>query len=661
MDDGRLKEKLVIYEKLLRCADIMVYEYRPVSDRAIGYDEALEQAGYIDNYTAKLEKSNWLLDSEKSRYVQFIRGMSDGCIEIECVEDGNQHKLKRIRKIHMADEVTGEDYLILTKKDITFQKIVENKYREQAQRDPLTQLLNRVRGKELIEDYLSSKTPYESCAMLVIDVDYFKGVNDSYGHMFGDKVLISIADLLMRSFAEKSVVARVGGDEFLVFVMNTDNKPMVAGVDRFMKEVRQLKFTENDYTPTCSVGVCFVPENMPHSSYKDIFGNADWALYQAKKQGRNRYVFCDNMHRFEEHVNKAALSDRIDARYFQNDILATAFEVFERNVEFEKAMSIMLEIIGIRFQLDRVTVIRSEIASGVATSLYQWRIDGTKKNLGIGMPFAKSDFIEYYKWLDEYNTAVLDYDKMDTFTDAAKKILLQDDAKTVLYVSIYSEQAYRGTIALVTTEQKRFWSKEKRRELAEVAKLMAIYRKRRSEGEQNKCGCQDLNDYDNLTGLISFTRFKSLAEDKMVHNTSETYVVVYSDIENFTVYNQMYGYEKGDRLLKDFANYIISTISKRDETYFSRIISDQFVVFMSYDVTTPDMDYKVKRLNDTFIRYFIGDDNPAGIRIRTGVYPVLPGDDNVSAAVDLANMARRQIEKEDEMNVKVYNIAKLND
>ncbi len=653
MDDIRLKEKLVIYENLLKRADVMVYEYRPMTDTAIGYDNALEKTGSIENYTAKLEKSTWLAESEKSRYVQFIRGMDDGSIEIECIENGNERTLKRIKKICMTDETTGEEYLIITKKDITFQKIVENKYRDQAQRDPLTQLLNRARGKELIENYLASKTPYEKCAMLVLDVDYFKGVNDSYGHMFGDKVLISISELLMRSFEKKSVVARIGGDEFLVFVMNTDNKSIVADVNMFLRKVRQLKFTENDYTPTCSVGVCFVPENMPHSSYKHIFGNADWALYQAKKQGRNRYVFCDNMHRFEECVPNENISERLDARYFQNDILATAFEVFERNTNFEKAMNIMLEIIGIRFQLDRVTAIRSEIARGVATSLYQWRIDGSEKKLGIEMPFSKDDFLEFYKWADEYNTVVINYDKMDTFTDDANNILLQEDAKTVLYVAVYSEQEYRGTIALVTTEQKRFWSKDKRRDLSEVAKLMAIYRRRREEEEQKSCSCLETGEYDNLTGLSSFTRFKYLVENAVSHNTKESYVVVYSDIENFTAYNQLYGYEKGDRLLKDFTNYIISTIAKRDETYFSRIVSDQFVLFMPYDVNTPDMDYKVKRLNDTFIRHFIGDNNPTNIRIRTGICPMLPGDENVAAAIDLANLERRRINKEDEMNVRV--------
>ncbi len=657
MDDIRLKEKLAIYEKLLKTADIVVYEYHPVTDTAIKYDEKLKMVSSINGYMSKLESDGRINESEKNRYVQFIRGMDDGSLEIECVENGNEHKLKRIRKIHMIDQTTGEDYIILTKKDITFQRVIENKYREQAQRDPMTRLYNRVRGKELIENYLASKTPYEACAMLVMDVDYFKGVNDSYGHLFGDKVLVVISDLLMRCFSENAVVARIGGDEFLVFVMNTNNKTIISSVDWFMKEVRKLHFTENDYTPTCSVGVCFVTENMPHSSYDRIFGNADWALYQAKKQGRNRYAFCDNMHRFEECIHGGNVSDRIDARYFQNDILATAFEVFERNTSFEKAMNLMLEIMGIRFQLDRVTAIRSEIARGVATSLYQWRIDGTRKNLGIEMPFKKDDFIEFYKWADEYNTVVINYDKMDSFSDSAKNILLQENAKTVLYVAIYGEEEYRGTIAFVTTEQKRFWSKDKRRELSEVAKIMAIYRKRRTEAGQNKCNCLESGDYDNLTGLISFTRFMELAGRALSDNLTDTYVVVYSDIENFTVYNRIYGYEKGDRLLKDFTNYIISTISKKTETYFTRIVSDQFVLFMPFDVVTPDMDYKVRRLNDTFIRQIIGDDNQANIRIRTGICPVMPGFKNIVAAVDFANMARRQIDKEDEMNVKVYEIS----
>ena len=196
MDDTKVSKKLKKYEALLRGSNILVYEYHPNSDTAIRFNQELEEDDRISNYMSEIDKRVWIKPSERSKYVQFIRGMADGSIELDCVSPGNQQILNRINKIHMVDEDTKEEYFLLSKKDFTFQKNVEKKYREQALKDSMTQLYNRTSNKELIEDYLSHKTPYEACGMMVIDVDYFKGVNDSYGHLFGDKVLVSVACLL---------------------------------------------------------------------------------------------------------------------------------------------------------------------------------------------------------------------------------------------------------------------------------------------------------------------------------------------------------------------------------------------------------------------------------------------------------------------------------
>ena len=75
--------------------------------------------------------------------------------------------------------------------------------------------------------------------------------------------------------------------------------------------------------------------------------------------------------------------------------------------------------------------------------------------------------------------------------------------------------------------------------------------------------------------------------------TRQDSVMVYSDIENFSEYNRKYGFEQGDRLLKEFAQYIIGTMQKVENTYFARIVSDQFVLFMPYDISVNDIEYQV--------------------------------------------------------------------
>ena len=138
--------------------------------------------------------------------------------------------------------------------------------------------------------------------MLVIDLDFFKNVNDCYGHLFGDKVLQEFARLLRTLFRSSDILVRFGGDEFVVFLKDIPNTTLLQKTRLLSESVQQVKFWENDYRMTCSIGACFLPENTAGYSFDQLFENADWALYQAKQNGRNQYVFCDNLRRYAQAV-----------------------------------------------------------------------------------------------------------------------------------------------------------------------------------------------------------------------------------------------------------------------------------------------------------------------------------------------------------------------
>ena len=659
MDEKIINEKFHKYEKMLSKSNISVYEYYPATDTAVKLDASLNVVRKISPYMNEINSERWLDLQEQSRYVQFLRGMSNGNIEIQYADDDGNMTLKSIRKLYMVDETTGEEYLLITKKDVTKQKNTERKYREQAQRDSMTKLYNRVSGREIVESYLDRKNPYESCGMLVMDVDYFKGVNDSYGHLFGDKVLIKISQLLMDHFDKKAVVSRVGGDEFVVFFYDIDNNQLVSRIGGFFDDIKTLTFEENDYIPTCSIGVCFVPKNASNCSYDQIFQNADWALYQAKKRGRNRYVFCDNMHRYNEEImeagQKEAAKQQLDARYFQNDILATAFEVFEKHRYFDDAIKQLLQIIGIRFQLDRISVVDIDIRNNIASCSYQWRANGVKAALEKPQCYKREDFQKFFSKYNAFNALVINDENVNEYSVEGQRLVMQNNTRTVLHIARYDEGRYAGTVAFVTCNKNRFWSLDKMHELSEVVKLFSVYRRKSLGVNKYDCGCGWYNDYDDLTGLISFARFKEDVEHIIVSGTRQNSVIVYSDIENFSEYNRKYGFEQGDRLLKEFAQYIIGTMQKVENTYFARIVSDQFVLFMPYDISVNDIEYKVQRINDSFTRTYMGDDDGIKINIRTGIYKVTGACSGVSAAIDAANSARKHIKPSDELKVVIYN------
>lgn len=159
----------------------------------------------------------------------------------------------------------------------------QDKLSYEATHDPLTDLYNRG----VFEDRLPSFEEHDN-AMILLDVDYFKQMNDTYGHQVGDQALQKLAKALHDSFRGEDYVCRIGGDEFAVIMVNVgeDMKPLV---ETKLNLIRS-KIAEKDEVPpfTLSIGVAFSKDGLTGA---DVFNNADAALYDAKNQGRNSYTF----------------------------------------------------------------------------------------------------------------------------------------------------------------------------------------------------------------------------------------------------------------------------------------------------------------------------------------------------------------------------------
>ena len=303
------------------------------------YDPRLDQLRVYDTRSRTLETLDAYLGSEKPEHATIfaedrwkmralLTGELYGPLEMRFVSPEWVYYSREVDARPVEDPARGTLYVGYAK-DITDQKNQTQELLEQARHDSLTQLYNNRTGKELIDRYLQAKDPYASCGMLVIDLDFFKNVNDRYGHLFGDKVLQEFARLLRTLFRSSDILVRFGGDEFVVFLKDIPNTTLLQKTRQLSESVQQVKFWENDYRMTCSIGACFLPENTAGYSFDQLFENADWALYQAKQNGRNQYVFCDNLRRYAQAVPAAPETADIDARYLHNDLISTAFELFE--------------------------------------------------------------------------------------------------------------------------------------------------------------------------------------------------------------------------------------------------------------------------------------------------------------------------------------------
>lgn len=163
---------------------------------------------------------------------------------------------------------------------------------ELSQKDDLTGLYNRrVLTQHLIKLDQDPQN-FSSYAILLLDLDHFKKVNDTYGHIVGDQVLIESAQILKQNLRPDDLLGRYGGEEFLIIIQNSHSYEVYRIAERCrqaLENFRHLSSLSIEIQVTCSMGIAF---SQSGKSALDILNDADLALYQAKSKGRNRVIFA---------------------------------------------------------------------------------------------------------------------------------------------------------------------------------------------------------------------------------------------------------------------------------------------------------------------------------------------------------------------------------
>lgn len=159
--------------------------------------------------------------------------------------------------------------------------------RHQAQTDPLTGLANRHALFEAARRYMDNWTRYgERFAVLLLDLDHFKSINDDYGHAVGDEALKQVGLLLQESSRGGDVAARFGGEEFVLLIKVLDGAEALGTAERLREAMTSLRFTEHDLRLTASIGVATIGPDIPNLDA--LISRADDAMYDAKHSGRNQ-------------------------------------------------------------------------------------------------------------------------------------------------------------------------------------------------------------------------------------------------------------------------------------------------------------------------------------------------------------------------------------
>ncbi len=212
---------------------------------------------------------------------------------------------------------------LLKLRDTTDRKDIEGQLRRLAFHDPLTLLANRALFRDRVEHALAvSKRSDRGVAMLFIDLDNFKTINDSFGHGQGDRVLSTSAQRLIQCTRNGDTVARLGGDEFAVLLENLGSQaPVVEIAGRIVAALQEpFPFLGSDLRVTASIGVAFATAE---DGMEELLRNADVAMYSAKAQGKGRYaIFASEMQHaakrrleVESEIAQALISNQFQIHY----------------------------------------------------------------------------------------------------------------------------------------------------------------------------------------------------------------------------------------------------------------------------------------------------------------------------------------------------------
>lgn len=187
--------------------------------------------------------------------------------------------------VFARDEYGHPIHLLGISADVTNDKELQERFRHEANHDFLTKLMNRRSLIRELERVVSKgKQPLTIC---ICDIDHFKEVNDAHGHLIGDSVLQSFADIMRTTLPRKEMIGRLGGDEFCVILPGLTRNCALNHIQKVRERFSTMIFRTESGEPFSVTASFGVSEWMPGMGWKEIMNSADKSLFDAKRSGRN--------------------------------------------------------------------------------------------------------------------------------------------------------------------------------------------------------------------------------------------------------------------------------------------------------------------------------------------------------------------------------------
>ena len=311
----------------------------------------------IENYQEQMHKWGFVHPDDWSVFDAFCEAMDRGdehiSYEVRQVSDEAVFVWFRYVGIPVYDK-DHKPYKIMGKTlDITGEKKNQELLEQKAERDSLTDLYNKAKMHKLVEKHIQQEDMQEG-AFLIIDIDDFKSINDTYGHLYGDEVLIKIANAILISAGMEDYAGRIGGDEFCVFCRGENaGQHAMETAERISRMADRIHLSGRRVT--LSMGISRYPEDA--SSYEELYQKADQALYRVKRSGKNAFSVYDKNYNYVDYTSDRKETDRETGiwqeleKYYkgrqwteaESEILSTMTRMMESYLNREEGAGIVRE------------------------------------------------------------------------------------------------------------------------------------------------------------------------------------------------------------------------------------------------------------------------------------------------------------------------------
>lgn len=365
--------------------------------------------------------------------------------------------------------------------------------KKRAEQDSMTGLYNKLTVQSLIRSYLQQEDARSTGALLIMDIDNFKGINDTRGHLYGDSVLNSIASNMRNSFRETDILGRIGGDEFIIFLKSVGSvENACQNAEKALRLFQNID-TVPDHAPQISgsIGIAMYPED--GLDYNTLFHKADTALYQAKQAGKNQYAFYNPKYRpAASRVKSLSLRPDPVSSPFRDvsssgEVVEYAFHLLYTSPDFDGALTAVLDLIGRYYHLAHIYIYEHTKDRQFFEKTFDWyRVKNETGKAAVQRFSAANDLGAEYEANFDENSIFLCTDP-SLLPERVQTLFAGRCPQGFLQYAIRENCVFRGLIGYETFYGDHFCAKARLDSLVLLSQLLSLFllKNRSSANDRN--------------------------------------------------------------------------------------------------------------------------------------------------------------------------------